>query len=488
VLESVDRGGLVESDAAGSPAEAGRLIAHFFRHQYGQLLARMLRRFGPARMDLCEEAIQEAMSRAVRLWPIRGIPDRPEAWLWRVAGNCAIDQLRREAREGGGARGRPYADLTVDLDADLDMDRYAAVGSSGSSGGPFDSFAAGGPNPGPGPAGSTTGQSGLEDEMLAMIFLCCHPAFSRAARAALTLKAVAGFGMAEIARAFLLPEATVAQRIVRAKRRIRAGEVGLEMPPPARLERRLDAVLDVIYLIFNEGYSRYGDRPEGQSVSEGKALPTSVQPSALPFGRELIDEALRLAEILARHPAGQAPQVDALRALMLLQSSRLDARLDATGALVPLARQDRARWDRARIEAGLRLLGRAARGGRLTSFHLLAGIAACHATASAAGETDWPRILAFYDDLLRASPTDVVIRINRTVALSMVRGPAAALAELEDIERAARARRYAQLPAVRADLLERLGRPEAARAAFARAAAVAPSSAARRALRQRAEG
>lgn len=454
-----------------TPASADSLIAHFFRHQYGPLLARLLRRFGPAHLDLAEEAIGEAMCRAVRLWPLRGIPQQPEAWLWRVACNCAIDQLRRESREDGGRLERE-----LEADALLTGGRQAMRGEAGDR--PAEHALA------------VEAESGLGDEVLAMMFMCCHPAFSRATRAALTLQAVAGFGAAEIARAFLLPKATLAQRLVRAKRRIREGAVGLALPPPDRLEGRLDAVLDAIYLIFNEGYSRYGDEPECRSGAPDAPGPGAAGDRSLgpaPFGRELIDEALRLAELLSRHPAGQAPQVDALLALMLFQSSRLEARLDdATGALIPLAEQDRRRWDRRRIEAGLDRLSRAARGQRLSSFHLLAGIAACHATAPSAEATDWPRILGYYDALVETGGADPVLRANRAVALSMVEGPAPALAELEALEREPQSRRYAQLPALRAALLERLGEREAAAEAYARAADVAPSSAARQALLRRA--
>ncbi len=413
------------------------LIEHFFRHQHGAILARLLRRFGAHRLDLAEEAIQEAMSRAVILWPVRGIPDRPEGWLWRVACNHAVDVLRIEAREGGG--------------------RYDAARAHSAA-----------TEPGARPESHRAIESlqvereGLEDEMLAMVFLCCHPAFSRPACVALTLEAVAGFGRAEIARAFLLPEATIAQRIVRAKRRIRAGEVALEMPSAELLEGWRAAVLDVIYLIFSEGYGRVGQGAIGGIVveeTEGFAADPSTCASTTSIasdGCDLIDEALRLIEMLSRHPAGSGPEVEALNALMLLQSSRSDARLDGAGRPVPLAEQDRSRWDPERIEAGMHLLARASRGRVVTSFHLQAGIAACHALASSYEETDWRRILALYDDLVSSSPGDVVLRINRLVALSMVDGPAAAMAELERLERDEMARRYPQLPTLRENLQGRL--------------------------------
>ena len=413
------------------------LVEHFFRHEYGGLLAGLVRRFGVERLDLAEDALQEAMARAVRIWPVRGIPDRPAAWLWRVAYRCAIDQLRRERKIVDGGEQSIEATQSVEgLPSDDPPDMP------------------------------------VQDEVLAMMVMCCHPAFSRPTRTALTLKSVAGFGTPEIARAFLLPEATIAQRIVRAKRMIRAGEVRLEMPSAEQRWSRLGAVLDVVYLIFSEGYGRYGDVTD--EPSEG-----------LPFGHELIAEAIRLGDIIASSPFGQTPQVDALRALMALQSSRLSARLDAGGALVPLAKQDRTLWDIRSIDKGLILLARASRGRRVTSFHLLAGIAACHATAEDEASTDWQRILQLYDDLLATSPSDVVIRINRAVALSRVEGARSALIDVDSIARDPRSERYPELIALKGDLLERLDRFDEARNAFGFAAEIATSSAARRALLRR---
>lgn len=392
---------------------------------------------------MAEDALQEAMARAVRVWPLRGVPERPEAWIWTVARNALTDRLRRAARQ-------------IDL---VDAETVARQGGAGHGGAAEPILEA--------PAMASPGpdlRAGLGDEDLAMLFLCAHPALATPTRVALTLKAVAGFGTEEIARAFLLSDATVAQRIVRAKRRVRAGELRLEMPPASALPGRRAAVLDVLYLVFAEGYARPGE----------------------PLGAELMEEAIRLAERLARHPAGASPELDALRALLWLQSSRQAARRDPQGRLLPLAEQDRTRWDRARIERGLRLLARAARGERISSYHLLAGIAACHAVAPRPEDTDWPRILRLYDDLVDASPDDQVLRLNRAVALAQVAGPKAALDELVEVEADPRGRRHPQLPALRAELLSELGRREEAARHFEEAARRAPGAAARAALEERA--
>ncbi len=284
----------------------------------------------------------------------------------------------------------------------------------------------------------------LGDEQLAMIFACNHPALSPESQVALTLKAACGFSVAEISRAFLTPEPTIAQRLVRAKRLIRHREIALEMPPAQEIPRRLDSVLQVIYLLFNEGYSAHA----------GDAL----------IRHDLCGEAIWLADRLACHDATASPKCHALLSLMLLQASRLPARQDEAGELVLLADQDRSRWDRGLIHRGLRHLDRAAEGEELSVYHLQAGIAAVHVVAPDDASTNWPRLLALYDMLQSFAPSPIVA-LNRAVAIAKVEGPAAGLAALDEID-PEDLEGYFLLPATRADLLHKLGRGEDAEAAY----------------------
>ena len=377
-------------------------------------MAALVRALGPAHLDLAENAVQDAFLRALRTWPLRGAPERPDAWLYRTARNAALDALRRSARFAARAEA-----LAAESDA-------AARGD---------------------PPAHVPGE--VADDALRLMFLCCHPALAPASRVALTLKVAAGFSTDEIARAFLATEGTIAQRIVRAKRTLRETDAAFTMPPPAEVAARVDDVLDALFLVFGEGY-----RPHA-----GEA----------PLRRDLMEEALRLARLVRAHPAGDLPRTDALLALMLFQGSRLDARLDADGALVPLELQDRTRWDRARIDEGLTALAAAARGEELSDYHVLAGIAACHALAPDAASTDWPRIVELYDVLVEAGAGDVA-RLNRAVAASYVHGPQEALRLVDAVAAGGRLADYPLLPAVRADLLRRTGRPAEAAAAYREAA------------------
>jgi RNA polymerase sigma-70 factor (ECF subfamily) len=375
-------------------------LDHFFRRECGRLVAALVRALGPAHLDLAEASVQDAFLQALRVWPIRGVPERRDAWLYRTARNAAIDELRRAVR--------------FDARADEVARELGAA--------PHDRDA------------HFPGE--LVDDQLRLVFLCCHPALSAPSRVALTLKIAAGFSTAEIARAFLATETTIAQRIVRAKCTLREAGAPFEIPPPADVGARLDDVLGVLYLVFSEGY-----RPHA-----GEAA----------VRNDLIDEAIRLTRLVLQHPAGREPRVEALLALMLFQSSRLAARVDAEGALVPLDEQDRSRWDRARIEEGLQHLARAGRGAALTEYHLLAGIAACHATAARAETTNWARIVQLYDELVARGAGDVV-RLNRAVALSFRDGPAAALELVDALAGSPALDDYPLFPAVRADLLRRAG-------------------------------
>jgi RNA polymerase sigma-70 factor (ECF subfamily) len=275
------------------------------------------------------------------------------------------------------------------------------------------------------------------DDQLAMMFACCHPVLPAEARVALTLKSVGGFGVAEIARAFLTSEATIAQRLVRAKRRLVEARATLAVPAPAELPKRLGSVLQVIYLLFNEGYTAH----QGEDLVR----------------QDLCAEAIRLGSLLLTRPETAPPKVHALLALMLLQASRLPARQDAEGNLCLLAEQDRSLWDQGLLGAGLHHLERATMGDELTEYHLQAGIAACHASAPSYETTDWRQVLALYDQLVMVAPSPVA-SLNRAIALAMVEGPETGLQALHALEANPALHSYYLLPATRADLLLRLGR------------------------------
>ncbi len=390
-----------------------------------------MRSLGPQHLDLAEESVQEAFLRAMKTWPLRGVPDRPDAWLYRTARNCAVDTLRRRSR---------FAERADAVAAET--------------------------------AGSASPQEAhfpgeLADDPLRLVFLCCHPELSRASRVALTLKVAAGFSTREIARAFLTSEPTMAQRIARAKRRLRDVDSRFEIPGPRELRDRLDAVVDVLYLIFGEGYRPH----EGDEAVR----------------RDLVEEAIRLTRQMLQHPVGHTPRLHALLALMLLQSSRLDARIDEEGALIPLGEQDRSRWDHGRITEGLRELEEAGRGDDLTELHVLAGISACHAVADRPEDTDWHRIATLYDELVEAGGGDVVA-LNRAVAVSHAAGPEAGLECLDELADSAVLRDYSFHHAARGDVLRRLGHEDEARAAYREAARLATNGPERRDFERRATG
>ncbi len=389
--------------------DVGRLVDHLFRREAGRLVAALTRVVGPARLDLAEDVVQEALLVALQQWPYRGIPERPAAWLARVARNRAIDRLRRDAR--------------LQHLADTQLESLTALDSEAP------------PEP-------------LPDDQLALMFMCSHPALPDAARAALTLKTVGGFSVREIARAFLTSEPTIAQRLVRAKRALRDPAVRFEMPDETQLPARLDSVLEVLYLLFNEGYAAHG----GENLVRA----------------DLCDEALRLGTLLTQHPRAAAPRTHALLALMLLQSARLPARLDDRGDLVRLEDQDRTRWDGARIAGGMRHLDRSAAGDDISAYHLEAAIAACHATAPTYADTDWPYIVELYDRLLPLNPSPVVT-LNRAVALARARGAAAGLAALHPLAANGALNGYHLLPATLADLHRELGKFDEAAAWYRRA-------------------
>ena len=395
--------------------ETHRAIEATFRIERARLIA------GLARMvrdvDLAEELAQDALVAALSEWPRTGAPDNPGAWLAAVAKRRAIDGMRREhmrarkhaeiAREHGGESDPGFADIEAAMDDDLG------------------------------------------DELLGLIFTACHPVLSHEARAALTLRLIGGLTTEEIARAFLSNEPTIAQRIVRATKTIGRAGLAFEVPRGAERETRLGSVLEVIYLIFNEGYA----------ATAGDDL---VRPA-------LCAEAQRLGRILAGLMPGE-PEVLGLLALMELQASRLPGRAESDGAFIPLTRQKRTLWDRLLIQRGLDALAKAeALGGADGSYTLQAALAACHARARQAEDTDWPRIAGLYDRLRAVLPSPVV-ELNRAIAHSMAFGPETGLRLLDEIAGAAALREYAPLPAAKGDFLFRAGRRAEARAEFEAAA------------------
>ncbi len=371
------------------------LVDHLFRHQAGRMVSTLTRIFGPHRIDLAEEVVQDALLRALQVWPFRGLPENPVGWLIEVAKNRALDALRREAS---------FQSKSEEI---------------------IRAFT---------PAAQRQGQ--LLDDELSMMFMACHPAISREGRVALTLKTVGGFGVSEIARAFLAREATIAQRLVRAKRQIRDERIQFELPSDADISARMDSVLEVIYLLFNEGYAAH----RGENLVR----------------KDLCQEAIRLCEMLVRHSATDRPKCHALLALMLFQAARLSARVGEGGDLFLLEEQDRALWDTRLIHRGLHHLDCCAEGDEMTEYHLQAGIAACHVAAESYERTDWPRIVELYDRLWELNPSPVVA-LNRAVALSRWRGPEAGIAAMEQIASHPAMNHYYLLPATMGELWSEMG-------------------------------
>jgi RNA polymerase sigma-70 factor (ECF subfamily) len=388
------------------------LVEHLFRHQAGRMLATLTHIFGLENLDLAEEVVQEALLQALQQWRFSGIPDNPQGWLLRAARNKALDRLRRQA-----AFRRKERELQQRLSERQAQQDAADVASA----------------------------EELDDEQLAMIFACCSPALPSEARVALTLKAVSGFSVAEIARAFLAEEATIAQRLVRAKRRIQEAGIALALPSSAEIPGRLDSVLRVLYLLFNEGYGAH----TGENLVR----------------EDLCGEAIRLTQLLASRPDTSLPKVHALLALFYLQAARLETRVDGQGNLLLLAEQERSQWDQALLALGVVRLEQAAHGNELSEYHLQAAIAAVHATSPSVAETDWPRLVSLYDQLLALAPSPVVA-LNRAIAQSMVEGPEKALASLDELSADPSLKNYYLLPAVRADFLRRLGRTAEAAACY----------------------
>ena len=403
------------------------IIDGICRAEGPRLLASLIRRVGE--FELAEDAMQDAFAKALEVWPVQGLPEAPAAWLTTVARRRAIDLLRRRAT------GPVYTDEPPDMAAP--------------------EAEAGGVDPGD--------AWGVEDDRLRLVFTCCHPAIAQPAQMALALRTLCGLSTREIARAFLEPEATTAQRLVRAKRKILDARIPYEVPSRELLPERLQAVLGVVYLVFNEGYAS----------TEGDGLVRT----------DLCREAIRLGRLLLEL-LPEEPEAEGLLALMLLHDARRSTRIDATGALIPLEEQDRSHWQRDEIAEGLAILEAALRRRRRGPYQLQAAIAALHAEAERAEATDWEQIAVLYAGLLNEQPSPVV-ELNAAVALAMARGPEPGLAWIARLEQGGELAGYHLLPAARADLLRRLGRAKEAAASYRAALALVRSPAERLYLERR---
>ncbi|HVU36385.1 MAG TPA: sigma-70 family RNA polymerase sigma factor [Opitutaceae bacterium] len=410
-------------EPAGPTADVGRLVDHLFRREAGRLVAILARRLGPGSLHLAEDAVQDALARAMETWPFNGIPENPTAWLLQTARNRAFDLLRR------------------DRTSRTKQDQVALM-LEGSG----DDMS---------PVPSAQFEDEVVDAQLRMMFVCCHPVLPPEAQIALILKTLSGFSEREIAVALLTTEPAIAKRLVRARATLREAAMDFELPPAPELASRVTSVLHALYLLFNEGYK----------ASHGDTL----------LREDLCAEAIRLGELLVRQPLGDRPDAHALLALLHFHAARLPTRVADDGSLLVLADQDRSAWDRREISRGVIHLGRAAEGRQLTRWHLEAAIAACHVLPERYADTDWPGILESYDALLELDRSPV-IALNRAIAFAHVHGPAAALDQLEVMADDRVLREYHLFHAARGTLLAELGRTDEAAAAFQRAMGYAPQA------------
>ncbi len=390
-------------------AEIPRLTEHLFRHEAGKLVSTLTGIFGMARLQLAEDVVQEAMVRALQTWPYHGVPANPAAWLMQTARNRALDVIRRE---------KFFHDKQPEIIATLEQ-------WSGD----------------PDAAATPRYEDEIKDDRLRLIFACCHPLVSQDDQTTLALRTLCGFSPGEIAKAYITSEAAIAKRLTRARQKIRDLGIPFEIPSGTELPPRLDGVLQVLYLLFNEGYK----------ASSGDNL----------IREDLCAEAIRLTTLLANHPSADQPRTHALLALMLLNAARLPGRVDAEGNILRLTDQDRSTWHRPMIAQGLAHLARSAAGDELSEYHLQAIIAACHATAADDASTDWPGILARYDQWLELNDSPV-IALNRAVALAKVRGPAAGIEAVEAIRNRKPLESYYLVHAVLGEFEARLGRYQTA--------------------------
>ena len=396
--------------------EISRIADDLFRNESGKLVSVLTRMFGIERMQLAEDVVQEALIRAMQTWPYYGIPQNPAAWITQTAKHLALDVIRRE---------KSFQDKQLAIIFSVEQ---WSIDTNG--------------------ADSVVFETEINDGRLRMLFACCHPSIPHDARVALALKLLCGFSTGEIASAFLTSEAAIAKRITRAKQRMRESNVSFEIPVGDELIERLGAVEQTLYLLFNEGYK----------ASSGESI----------IREDLCDESIALTALLAEHPVGNTPRMHALLALMLLNAARIPARVDPSGHILRLSEQDRSRWDNAKIARGMHHFDQSARGSELSEYHLQAGIAAYHCAAPDFDSTDWPKILALYDQLLAADPSPVVA-LNRAVAVAHVHGPQAGIMAVYAIPDRHLLESYYLHYAVLGEFEAEAGRMDAASAHFKRA-------------------
>ena len=387
--------------------EVFQVVEHLFRHEAGKTVATLIGIFGIEHLTLAEDVVQEALALALQTWPFYGVPKNPAAWIMRASRNLALDVVRREK---------------VFRDKEPEIIRRVEGESSG-------------------PDTAIFPEQEIVDDRLRMMFVCCHPLIPAEAQVALALKVLGGFSVTEISRAFLTTEAAIAKRLTRAKQNIREARIPFEIPAGEELTRRLEGVLQSLYLLFNEGYK----------ASSGDRL----------VREDICLEAIRLTRLLAEHPAGHQPRTQALLALMLFNAARLPTRVDDEGNLLRLQEQDRTRWDRPMIAHGMFHFAQSAIGDEFTEYHLQAGIAACHCAAKDYESTDWRRILSLYDRL-RAFNDSPVVALNRAVALAEVHGPQAGIEAVGAIQNHPSLESYYLLHAVLGEFESRLGHAPAA--------------------------
>jgi len=390
-----------------------QVVEHLFRHEAGKMVATLTRIFGVEHLSLAEDVVQEALARALQTWPFYGVPKNPAAWIMRASRNLALDVVRRQK---------------VFRDKEGEIIRLMEGHS-------------------PAPDVAIFPDQELADDRLRMMFVCCHPLVPAEAQVALALNTLCGFSVAEIARAFLTTEAAMAKRLTRAKQKIREARISFEIPEGEELARRLDGVLQSLYLLFNEGYK----------ASSGEKL----------VREEICHEAIRLTGLLAEHPAGNQPRTHALLALMLLNAARIPTRVDGAGNLLLLKEQDRTRWDQPMIARGMFHFAQSAAGEEITEYHLQAGIAASHCAAKDYESTDWRQILSLYDRLVEFDDSPV-IALNRAIVVANIHGPGAGLDAVAAIQGREKLDSYYLLYAVLGEFEAQLNDPLAAAGYFRR--------------------
>ncbi|PYL00100.1 MAG: sigma factor, ECF subfamily protein [Verrucomicrobia bacterium] len=389
------------------PQEVSRVVEHLFRHEAGKMVATLTRIFGIEHLNLAEDVVQEALARALQTWPFYGVPKNPSAWIMRVSRNLALDVVRREK---------------VFNDKEPEIIRLMEQSN-------------------PAPEVAVFPEQEIADDRLRMMSACCHPLVPAEAQVALALKTLCGFSVTEISRAFLTTDAAIAKRLTRAKQKIREARIPFEIPAGAELARRLDSVLQSLYLLFNEGYK----------ASIGEKL----------VREEICYEAIRLTGLLAEHAAGNQPRTHALLALMLLNAARIPTRVDGEGNLLRLKEQDRTRWNQPMLARGMFHFAQSAAGQEITEYHLQAGIAACHCAAKDYASTDWRQILSLYDRLIEFDDSPVVA-LNRAVAVAGVSGPQAGLEALAAVQKRQCIQSYYLLYAVLGEFEAQLNHSQAA--------------------------